>query len=60
MKAFVTSQFNHCPLIWMFYSRQLNNRINKIHEGALRLVDKDNKLTFNDLLELDNSVMKHQ
>ena len=52
MKAFITSQFNYCRLIWMFHSRQSNNRINKIHERALRLVYKDNKLTFNDLLEL--------
>ena len=60
MKAFITSQFNYCPLIWMFHSRQLNNRINKIQERALRLVYKDNKLTFNDHLELDNSVTIHQ
>ena len=32
MKAFITSQFNYCPLIWMFHSRQLNNRIKKIQE----------------------------
>ena len=38
MKAFVTSQFNYCPLIWMFHSRELNNRINRIHERALGLV----------------------
>ena len=44
----------------MFHSSQLNNRINKIHERALRLVYKDNKLTFNGLLELDNSVTIHQ
>ena len=30
MKAFITSQFNYCPLIWMFHSKQLNNRINQI------------------------------
>ena len=60
MKAFITSQFNYCPLVWMFHSRQLNNLINKIHERALRLLYKDNKLTFNDLLELDNSVTIHQ
>ena len=60
MKAFITSQFNYCPLIWMFHSRQLNNRINKIQERALRLVYKDNKLTFDDLLKLDNSVTIHQ
>ena len=40
----------------MFHTRQLNNRINEIHERALTIVYKDNKLTFNDLLELDNSV----
>ena len=34
----------------MFHSRQLNNRINKIQERALRLVHKDNKLTFDDSL----------
>ena len=27
MKAFITSQFSYCPLIWMFHSRTLNNRI---------------------------------
>ena len=37
MKAFITSQFSYCPLVWMFHSRTLNNRINKIHERALRL-----------------------
>ena len=61
MKAFITSQFNYCPLIWMLLYMQLNNRINKVHERALRLVYKDNnKLTFNDLLELDNSVTIYQ
>ena len=46
MKALSASQFNFCPLIWIFHSRQLNNRINKKHEKAVRLVDKDNKLNF--------------
>ena len=35
MKAFVVSQFNYCPLLWMFHSRTLNNRINNLHERAL-------------------------
>ena len=60
MKAFITSQFNYCPLIWMFHSRQLNNQISKIQERALRLVYKDSKQTFDDLLKLDNSVTIHQ
>ena len=41
MKAFINSQFGYCPLVWMFHSRKLNNRINKIHERALRIVYKD-------------------
>ena len=44
----------------MFYSKQLNNQINKIQERALRLVYKDNKLTFDDPLKLDDSVLIHQ
>ena len=59
MKAFVTSQFSYCPLIWMFHSRKLNNRINSIHERALRLAYNDYKATFNQLLEKDNSVTIH-
>ena len=60
MKTFITSQFNYCPLIWRLPNRQLNNRISKILERALRLVYKDNKLAFDDLLELDNSITIHQ
>ena len=52
MKAFVISQFNHCPLIWMFHSKTLNNRNNRIYERALRLVYQNKNLTFGELLEL--------
>ena len=55
MKAFITSQFSYCPLIWMFHSRTLNNRINYIHERALRLTYKDNQSSFKELLENDHS-----
>ena len=44
----------------MFHSRQLHNRINKIQERAVRIVYKDNKPTFDDVLKLDNSVTIHQ
>ena len=60
MKAFVISQFNYCPLIWMFHNRALNNRINKIHEQTLRLVYQNKNLSFSELLELDNAVTMHQ
>ena len=57
MNAFITSQFSYCPLVWMFHSRTLNNRINKIHEKALRLVYKNETFSsFDDLLKRDKSV----
>ena len=36
MRAFIESQFGYCRLLWMFHSRGLNNKINRIHERALR------------------------
>ena len=61
MKAFITSQFSYCPLVWMFHSRTLNNRINKIHERALRLAYKNETfLSFDDLLKRDKSLSIHQ
>ena len=59
MKAFITSQFNYCPLVWMFHSRTLNNKINKLHERALRIVYKTEDSTFEELLIKDNSVKTH-
>ena len=61
MNAFITSQFSYCPLVWMSHSRAMNNRINKIHEKALRLVYKDKtNLSLDDLLKKDKSVSIHQ
>ena len=41
MKSFIESQFSYCPLIWMFCSRKMNQKINHIHERALRLGYQD-------------------
>ena len=41
MRAFVTSQFQYCPLVWMLHSRMINNKINRLHERALRIAFKD-------------------
>ena len=59
MKSFVNSQFSYFPLIWMFHSRRLNNKINSIHERALRITYQDNTSTFQELLNKDNSVLTH-
>ena len=59
LKSFVESQFVYCPLTWKFYSRKLNNKINKIHERALRIVYQNFTLSFEDLLKKDDSVPIH-
>ena len=43
----------------MFCSRSSNNRINHLHERALRIVYSDHSSTFADLLVKDNSVSIH-
>ena len=59
MRAFIRSQFGYCPLVWFFYSRKINNRMNRIQKRALRIVCKDYVLTFAQLLEKDSSVSIH-
>ena len=59
MKTFIESQFSYCPLVWMFCSRTMNTKINRIHERALRLVYQDYNSTFEELLSKDNSLCFH-
>ena len=47
MTSFINSQFQYCPLAWMFHSRKLNTKINKLHERALRTTYKES--AFEDL-----------
>ena len=58
-KAFVVSQFNYCPLVWMFHTKELNSRINSLHEKALSLIYQNRNLPFDELLKLDKSVSIH-
>ena len=60
LNSFITAQFNYCPLIWMCHGRTLNNKINRIHERALRIVYNDYKSNFKKLLERDHSFTIHE
>ena len=60
MKTFIESQFNYCPLIWMFHSRNMNNKVNRLHERALRIVYFDFKSSFEGLLVKGNSSSIHE
>ena len=59
MKSFVGSQFAYYPLVWMCCDRTSDNRINHLHERALRTVYNDNVSTFEKLLDKDNSITIH-
>ena len=58
-KSFAECQFKYCPLIWMFHSRHTNNKINRLHERALRIVYNDYESTFEQLLINDKSFCIH-
>ena len=59
IKSFFESQFEYCSLSWMFHSRTLNNRINDLHYRALRLIYREDSMSFNELLKKDGSVTIH-
>ena len=59
VNAFILSQFGYCPLVWMFHSRKLNTRINKLHERALRIVYQDSTTSFEELLIRNGSFTIH-
>lgn len=49
MNTFFKVQFYYCPAVWIFYSRSLNNRINRLHEHCLRIIYNDKLLCFEKL-----------
>ena len=60
LKTFFESQFSYCPLLWMFCSRKLNNKINRLHERALRVAYSDYVSSFEELLIKDGTCTIHQ
>ena len=54
------SQFNYCPLIWMFCGKVANNDLNRTHKRALRILLNDYTSTFNELLHRVNECTIHQ
>ena len=60
MKTFIESQFNYCILTWMFHSRTINSKINRLHERVLRIVYSDFKPPFEGLLMKHNSFSIHE
>ena len=55
-ECFFSSQINYCPLTWMFHNRSLNHEINRLHERCLCVIYNDGHSSYDELLNLDNSV----
>ena len=59
LQQLILSHFSYCPLVWMFYDRTLDHRINRIQERALRIACKDCGSDFGFPLEQNKSVAIH-
>ena len=57
--AYVLSQFNYCPVIWMACDNLSNAKINKVHLRALRTIQGNFKLDLAELMVLQNEVTIH-
>ena len=57
--SFFKGQFNYCPLLWMFSTREVNHKINRLHERGLRALLNDETSTFNDMLSKSNDTAVH-
>ncbi len=53
------SNFNYCPLIWMFCSKTSNKSINRAHERALRVLYQEFESCFEELLSRHGDVKIH-
>ena len=58
--AFIDSQFNYAPLIWMFAGKTLINKICKIHHRTPQVVYDDFNKSYDELLELNNDLSVRQ
>ena len=60
MKAFIKLQLGYCPLIWVFHTSGVNNKIDHLHERSLRIVYKNNISSFEELFKTNKSFTIHQ
>ena len=56
MNALSKAQFSYCPVVWMFHSLSLKNKINRFRESYLRIIYNDKHSRFEEPLVKDSSV----
>ena len=53
------SPFSYSPLVWIFYGRDFDHRIDRVHEKALRIAYKNYRNCLDFFLEQTKSVLIH-
>ena len=57
--AVILSNFNYCPLIWLFCNKGANKEIDRTHKRALRILYEDYESSFETLLARSGSNNMH-
>ena len=57
--AVILSNFNYCPLIWLFCNKGTNKEIDRTHKRALRILHKKYECPFETLLPRSGSFCIH-
>ena len=57
--SFTKEQFNYSPLLWMFSTRTVNHKINRLYERGLTALLNDETSTLNDRLSKNNDTTIH-
>ena len=57
--SFILTNFNYCPLIWMFCGKTPNDKVNSVHKRALRVLLNDYTSSLEELLHRKEEVTIH-
>ena len=60
INAFFYSHFIHYPLIWIFFIKVANDKIEKLHKRALQIIKSDFTATYENILAIDESITIHE
>ena len=54
-KSFIRSNFEYCPLVWHFCGKTNNNKLEKIQERSLQILQDTYELSYEELLNRNGS-----
>ena len=57
--SFILTNFNYCPLIWIFCGKTTNGQVNRVHKHALRVLLNVHTSSFEELLRRNEEVTIH-